>query len=162
MRWIKGAGRTLWRQSFAFPFATNLSLVSLPIGLLAVLIGNDISAGFTAVWHRPEPIYVWGVMLLLGGLNVAAGLLRRKPAQERAGLFVVSVAYAFYGICVMLGLKFGGMVTGPTFVVLALSSLQRAHNLRPLAALGDLHEHTGRIPACGDDPRNEGHRERSD
>lgn len=125
--------RALVRHSSGFPFATNLSLVSVPIGLLAVVMGTDISAGFTNVWHRPEPIYLWGVALLLGGANVAAGLLRERPAQERAGLFVLAPTYAFYGSCVILGLGFGGMVTGPTFLVLALSCVQRARVLKNAA-----------------------------
>lgn len=128
---VKRGLRTLIQRSNARPFATNLSLVSVPIGVLAIVIGSAISAGFTHVWgDHAVSIYVWGVVLLLGGLNVAAGLLAGRPTRERAGLFVVAVAYAFYGACVMLGLGWGGMVTGPTFCALAVSCLQRARQLK--------------------------------
>lgn len=123
--------RVLINRSNGRPFATNLSLLAIPIGVLAVVIGTAISSGFTHVWgDKALPIYLWGVALLLGGFNVATGLIKGLPARERAGLFVLAAAYAFYGICVMIGLGYGGMVTGPTFVGLAVSCLQRARALR--------------------------------
>lgn len=135
---MRGGAHALAQRSTSRPFATNLSLVSIPIGILAIVIGSAISAGFTHVWgDQAMSIYIWGVTLLLGGFNVAAGLLRGKAAQERAGLFVLATAYAFYGVCVMLGLGWGGMVTGPTFVILAVSCLQRARDLKRSA---------GRVP----------------
>lgn len=133
---LKRGARALLDRSMGRPFATNLSLLALPVGLLAILIGPAISSGFTHVWHdRAMPIYVWGVALLLGGFNVAAGLAQGKPARERAGLFVLAAAYAFYGVCVMIGLDWGGMVTGPSFCVLAVSCLQRARYLKRTAGL---------------------------
>lgn len=126
-----------------YPFATNLSLASIPIGLLAVIIGPDISRGFSAVFAgRPEPIYIWGVVLLLGGGNVALGIGQRLPSRERAGLYVLAVAYAFYGVSVIVGLGWGGTVTGPIFIVLALSCVQRAGVL--LAAAKSLQVLIGR------------------
>lgn len=128
---VRGGAKALVKRSNGRPFATNLSLISVPIGLLAMFIGTAISAGFTHVWGNVAwPIYTWGVVLLLGGYNVATGLLSGRPARERAGLFVLSVAYAFYGVCVMVGLGSRGMVTGPVFCVLAVSCLQRARSLR--------------------------------
>lgn len=132
--------RALTAHGRGYPFATNLSLVAIPIGLLSIVIGPDISRGFTAVFAgRPEPVYLWGALLLLGGGNVAIGIAERKPSQERAGLYVLAVAYVVYGACVILGLGWGGMVTGPVFVVLAVSALQRAHRImvaaRALAVL---------------------------
>jgi hypothetical protein len=101
--------------------------VSIPIGLLAIGIGPDVSRGFTVVFGQfPEIIYVWGAILLLGGSNVAVGLGKRLPSRERAGLYVLAAAYAFYGVCVILGLGWGGMVTGPAFIALAVSCVQRA------------------------------------
>lgn len=111
-----------------YPFATNLSLVSIPVGLLAIIIGPEISRGFVQVFgDLSSPIYAWGVVLLLGGINVAIGIGRRLPSRERAGLYVLAAAYAFYGVCVIIGLGWGGMVTGPVFIVLAASAIQRAH-----------------------------------
>jgi hypothetical protein len=140
---LLGILRAVHNHGRGYPFATNLSLVSIPIGLLAVVIGPDISRGFTAVLgDRPEPIYIWGVLLLLGGFNVAIGIGQRLPSRERAGLYVLAVAYAFYGVCVILGLGWGGMVTGPIFVVLAISCVQRAAVL--LAAAKSLQVLIGR------------------
>lgn len=124
---VLGLLRALRTHGRGYPFATNLSLASIPIGLLAIVIGPGISRGFTVVFaNRPEPIYIWGVLLLLGGTNVAVGIGQRLPSRERAGLYVLAVAYAFYGISVIVGLGWGGMVTGPTFVVLAVSCAMRA------------------------------------
>lgn len=116
----------LYARGRRFPFATGLSLISVPIGLLAIFIGQEVSRAFTIVWNRPEPVYVWGVVLLLGGAHVAAGIMGQNTARERAGLWILAVAYAFYGASVILGLGWGGMVTGPTFLVLALCCIQRA------------------------------------
>lgn len=136
MKRVTRGYQTLIQRSSSRPFATNLSLVSIPIGILAIVIGSAISSGFTHVWgDHAVSIYVWGVTLLLGGYNVAAGLLGGKPARERAGLFVLATAYAFYGVCVIIGLGWGGMVTGPTFVALAISCLQRARDLKRTAGL---------------------------
>lgn len=110
-----------------YPFATNLSLISIPIGLLAIVIGPEISRGFSAVFaDRPEPIYMWGVALLLGGGNVAYGIGERRPSRERAGLYVLAVSYLFYGVSVIIGLGFGGLVTGPVFITLSICCYQRA------------------------------------
>jgi hypothetical protein len=127
---VLGVLHALRNHGRGYPFATNLSLVSVPIGLLAIIIGPDISRGFGVVFgNRPEPIYVWGVLLLLGGVNVAIGIGQRLPSQERAGLYVLAAAYFFYGTSVMIGLGWGGLVTGPVFVVLAISCVMRAHVL---------------------------------
>jgi hypothetical protein len=127
---VVGLLRALQNHGRGYPFATLLSLVSIPIGLLAIVIGPDVSRGFTIVFFgRPEPIYVWGVLLLLGGFNVAIGIGQRLPSRERAGLYVLALAYAFYGVTVIIGLGWGGMVTGPVFIVLALACLMRAHVL---------------------------------
>lgn len=113
-----------------YPFATNLSLISVPIGLLALIIGPEISRGFVAVYGgQPGVIYGWGAVLLLGGINVALGIGHRRPSRERAGLYVLALAYAFYGVSVIAGLGWGGLVTGPVFCILAVSCGQRAHNI---------------------------------
>jgi hypothetical protein len=118
--------RTLIGRSSAYPFATNLSLTTIPVGLLAVVIGPEISRGFSNVFHRPELIYVWGVWMCVGGLNVAAGILRQRPSVERAGLYALVVPLMFYGVFVVVGLGRGGLVTGPMFCGLAVSCFQRA------------------------------------
>ncbi len=125
----RGWARALFAQNKGFPFSTNLSLISIPIGVLAIIIGQDISRGFTVVYNRPEVIYIWGAVLLLGGFNVASGIARRKAALERAGLYVLACAYAFYAVSVLLGLGVGGLVTAPVFLTLAISSVQRANLL---------------------------------
>jgi hypothetical protein len=118
--------RTLYGRSAHYPFATNLSLTTIPVGLLAVIIGPEISRGFSSVFHRPELIYIWGVWMFVGGVNVAVGILRQHPAVERAGLYVLVVPLMFYGVFVVVGLGRGGLVTGPVFCGLAISCFQRA------------------------------------
>lgn len=118
--------RAIEAHGRGFPFATNLSLISVPIGLMAVIMGPRVSRAFDIVFNRPEPIYIWGVVLLLGGCNVAFGIGVARPSQERAGLYVLATAYTFYGVSVILGLGVNGLVTGPVFLILALSCVQRA------------------------------------
>jgi hypothetical protein len=118
--------RSLFRSSRGFPFATNLSLVSIPIGLTAMILGPPVSRAFSILFHQPAVVYVWGVVLFLAGVYVAAGIGRLKPSMERAGLFVLAPAYSFYGVSVIIALGKGGLVTGPVFLALAVSCLQRA------------------------------------
>lgn len=125
-RWLTRMARPLWSHAKAYPFATNLSLISVPIGVIALVIGPDVSRAFTDVFGRPEPVYVWGVVLLVGGLNVAHGIIKNVPSRERGGLFVLAAAYGFYGVCVLVGLGVGGVVAGTIAVTLAVSALQRA------------------------------------
>jgi hypothetical protein len=126
-RWIaRGRLAILRGRNRAEPFAVNLSMVSVPVGLLSVVVGPEVSRAYTIVYHTPELIYVWGVFLLLGGLNVAYGIVRGIPSLERAGQYVLAVAWAFYGVSVVVGLGSGGMVAGPLALAVALSCLQRA------------------------------------
>ena len=118
--------QTLYNRSRHYPFATNLSIITIPIGILAVIIGPEISQGFTNVFDRPETIYIWGIWMLVGGFNVAVGILRQHPAVERAGLYALTAPLAFYGVFVIVGLGIGGLVTGPVFCGLAVSCFQRA------------------------------------
>lgn len=118
--------RTLFERSSTYPFATNLSLITIPVGVIAVIIGPDISRGLGNVFHRPELIYIWGAWMVVGGGNVALGILREHPAVERAGLYVLVVPLLFYGVFVIVGLGRGGLVTGPVFCGLAISCFQRA------------------------------------
>lgn len=119
----------LTKRSSAYPFATNLSLASIPIGLLAVAFGQDVSKAFTYVYHRPEPVYVWGVVLLLGGFNVAAAIAGNVPSKERGGLYVLAAGWAFYGVSVIIGLGQGGLVSGPLALIVAVSCVQRARSI---------------------------------
>jgi hypothetical protein len=48
------------------------------------------------------------------------------PSVERAGLYVLCVPWAFYGVSVIIGLGRGGLVAGPLALVVALSCWQRA------------------------------------
>lgn len=118
--------RTLRDRSLAYPFATNLSLITIPIGALAVVIGPKISRALSTIFHQPGLIYIWGIWMFVGGLNVATGIMRQRPAVERAGLYALVVPLMFYSICVMVGLGHGGLVTGPVFFGLAVSCFQRA------------------------------------
>lgn len=140
-----GFARLLLSRSAAYPFATNLSLVTVPIGLIAIIIGPEVSRAFSIVFHTQLVVYLWGVAMALGGLNVAWGIMRHTPSIERAGMFVLCVPLAFYGVFVIVGLGRGGLVTGPVFLVLAVSCLQRARIIARAAhavhVLADAAEH---------------------
>lgn len=118
--------RRIVRHATAAPFATLIPLAAVPIGLLSIAIGPEVSRAFTIVYHRPELIYAWGAVLALGGAYVAAGIMRRTPSYERGGLYVLGGAFTFYGISVIIGLGRGGLVTGPMFCVIAAACLLRA------------------------------------
>ena len=139
----------LVKRSMASPFAVNLPLVMIPIGAMGVIIGPEVSRAFSLVYHRPELIYIWGTWLMLAGLNVAWGLIRRTPSIERGGLYALIVPLAFYGISVIVGLGVGGLVTGPVFCVLALSCFQRARFILTEAKAVALVNQTHAEPGAG-------------
>jgi hypothetical protein len=118
--------RRLVRHAAAAPFATLIPLAAVPIGLLSIAIGPEVSRAYSIVFHQPELVYAWGAVLTLGGAYVAAGIMRRTPSYQRGGLYVLAFAFLFYGVSVMIGLGRGGLVTGPMFCTIAAACLLRA------------------------------------
>jgi hypothetical protein len=118
--------RRLASRIARYPFATLLSLVSIPIGLLAVALGQSVSRSFTIVYAQPSLVYVWGAVMCGGGLAVLLGILRGTPSFELAGLLTLGLAFSFYGVSVLLGLGMGGLVAGPISLALGLACALRA------------------------------------
>jgi hypothetical protein len=94
--------------------------MAVPIGITAILIGASVSEAMSRVLIAlPEVVRLWGVVLVVGGIASVWGRYGGRPWLERVGLRTLGPAYALYGVSVLLGLGYGGLVTGPMFLALA-------------------------------------------
>jgi hypothetical protein len=115
------------------PFQLLATAISAPIGIGAMIIGTEVSTAMSRVLSGQIPVVrLWGLLMLLGGCCATYGRLTRRLSLERTGLRVLAPAYALYAGSVLLGLGFGGLVTGPMFFALAIACYVRLH--------GSLHE----------------------
>jgi hypothetical protein len=109
------------------PFQVAVSAMAIPIGVMAIALGASVSEAMTRVLGNvPEVVRLWGAVVLVSGATALGGRYGGKPWLERAGLRTLGPAYALYGVSVLLGLGFGGLVTGPMFLALAVACFVRA------------------------------------
>lgn len=118
------------------PFQVAATVMAVPIGIVAIALGADISEAMSRVLGNvPEIVRLWGVAIAVGGVVAVYGRYGGRPWLERAGLRLLGPAYGLYGFSVLLGLGRGGMVTGPMFLALAVACFARARlSLRGEAA----------------------------
>jgi hypothetical protein len=118
------------------PFQVAVSAMAIPIGVVAIVLGAEVSEAMTRVLGNvPEVVRLWGAWVAVSGAAALAGRYGGRPWLERAGLRTLGPAYALYAVCVLLGLGHGGLVTGPMFLALAISCFVRARlSLRSEAA----------------------------
>jgi hypothetical protein len=109
------------------PFQVAVTGMAIPIGIMAIALGASVSEAMTRVLGNvPEVVRLWGAVVLVSGAAALVGRYGGRPWLERAGLRTLGPAWALYGVSVLLGLGFGGLVTGPMFLALAVACLVRA------------------------------------
>ena len=106
------------------PMAITLPLGMIPIGIAAIILGDNASRAFTELGGAAM-IRVMGVAMLTGGLLVAAGIVRNDALLEVVGLALAAFGATVYGIGVLLGLGLNGLVTGPENLIIALAFFGR-------------------------------------
>jgi hypothetical protein len=114
----------LWCAWIEEPTVTTLPLVMIPIGVEALILGGHASKAFDNLGGALL-VRGLGVALLVGGLVVVAGIIRRDPALEPIGLAIAAVGATLYGGGVMLGLGSQGLIAGQFAIGVAIGFLGR-------------------------------------
>jgi hypothetical protein len=110
-----------WREQ---PTAVTLPLGMTVIGLAAIVLGENASRAFVELGGSAM-IRVMGAAMLVGGLLVAASIIRSDYLLEVMGLALAAFGATVYGIGVILGLGLNGLVTGPENLLIALAFFGR-------------------------------------
>lgn len=124
------------------PFQLWVTAVSVPVGVLAVILGSQVSTAMSRVLGAQfDVVRLWGALLIVGGSAATYGLYSRRAGVERAGLRMLAGAFTLYAISVLLGLGLGGLVTGPMFLGLAGACFTRVRlSVRAEAVAGHADE----------------------
>ena len=117
-------GRLLWAAWRTQPTAVTLPLGMILIGLLAVILGENVSRAFTELGGAAM-IRVMGLAMLTGGLLVAVSIIRSDYLLEVIGLALAAFGAIVYGVGVVMGLGTQGLVTGPENILIALAFFGR-------------------------------------
>jgi hypothetical protein len=121
---VSSTGRLLWAAWRQQPTAVTLPLGMTLIGLLAVILGENASRAFVELGGSAM-IRVMGLAMLAGGLLVAVSIIRSDYLLEVIGLALAAFGAVVYGVGVILGLGFNGLVTGPENILIALAFFGR-------------------------------------
>jgi hypothetical protein len=121
---MASVGRVLWAAWREQPTAVTLPLGMTLIGLAAIVLGDSASRAFTELGGG-SMIRVMGAAMLVGGLLVAAGIVRADFLLEVIGLALAAFGATVYGTGVILGLGTQGLVTGPENLLIAVAFFGR-------------------------------------
>jgi len=110
-----------WRSR---PTSVTIPLVMIPIGIAALILGENVSRAFTNIGGGTI-IRIMGAAMLLGGVCVLVSVLRSDPLQEMIGLSLIVFGAAIYGCGVILGLRVQGIVAGMGYLAIATGFLGR-------------------------------------
>jgi hypothetical protein len=121
---VSSPGRLLWLAWREQPTAVTLPLGMTVIGLAAIVLGENASRAFVELGGSAM-IRVMGAAMLVGGLLVAASIIRSDYLLEVMGLALAAFGATVYGIGVILGLGLNGLVTGPENLLIALAFFGR-------------------------------------
>ena len=116
--------RLVWSAWLAYPVATTLQVVMIPIGLEAVILGDHASRAF-GNFGGATLVRVLGVALLIGGMTMVTGILREDPALEPIGATFVALGTAIYGGGVIAGLGLQGLIAGLLALAIMVGFLGR-------------------------------------
>lgn len=118
------------------PYSVTLAAVLAPVGLLAVVKGDEVSRALSDLGAGVVS-RVMGALLLAGGVLVLTSVFRRGAVLEAAGLTLLATGCGIYGAGVILGLGWGGMVAGPIALAVAAASARRVQILLRVACPGE-------------------------
>ena len=80
-------------------------------GLVAIILGDGVSKAFENLGSGTS-IRILGVALVVGGLTVLVGILRKDTSIEMIGLLVTVFGSMIYGVGVVMGLGWQGIMAG--------------------------------------------------
>jgi hypothetical protein len=104
------------------PFGTLAACAAVLLGILGLVMGEGVSEGMTnSLRGAAAPVaHLWGAMSAAGGAMKLYGLYWHRTTVEVPGLWLMSGAYAFYCVTVLVGLGRHGLAAGVIAGALAI------------------------------------------
>jgi hypothetical protein len=117
------------------PFTLPLGLAAVVVGCLALYYGAAVSAALSAI--TPETVApkdtitrFWGLLQVIGGIQVLRGVLKPRLDTERSGWSILIAANIFYSVGLIAGLGLAGSAAGTYLAALAVGSVLRTLGLK--------------------------------
>lgn len=113
--------------------ATSIPIVMIPVGICALVMGEDASRAFTLISGGQLVAHVFGLGLCVGGLLVVVGIMRAETFIEALGLIMLGSGSLLYSGGVILGLRENGLIAGGMALAIGIGALGRMYFLTSLA-----------------------------
>ena len=112
--------RLTWREE---PYRTAYSVTMIPIGVLAIIFGSEVSAalGNLAAGLIPRGM---GLLMVIGGAVYLHGVTTDRAQPRAVGLACMAFGFFIYGVGVLLGLGLQGAVAGGLAVAGFVATVQ--------------------------------------
>lgn len=127
--------QTLRVTAVARPFTLPLGAAAVIVGGLALCYGAAVSAALSVI--LPESVApantiarFWGLIQVIGGIQVLRGVLTPKLDTERSGWGFLIGSCVFYAAGLIGGLGLAGSAAGTYMVALAIGSTLRSWGLK--------------------------------
>jgi hypothetical protein len=119
------------------PFTLPLGFAAIIVGCLALYYGAAVSAALSAI--TPETVApkdtitrFWGLLQVIGGIQVLRGVLKPRLDTERSGWAVLIGANIFYSVGLIVGLGLAGSAAGTYLAALAVGAALRTLGLKQI------------------------------
>lgn len=129
--------RRLYLIALNRPFTLPLGLAAIVVGCLALYYGAAVSAALSAI--TPETVApkdtitrFWGLLQVIGGLQVLRGVLKPRLDTERSGWSILIAANVFYSVGLIGGLGLAGSAAGTYMAALAVGAALRTLGLKQI------------------------------
>ena len=108
------------------PMSVVIPAALILVGSVATVLGPEASRAFTLLPQGAQFIaHAMGMSMALGGVLVLLGVANSETFTELMGLVFAALGSAIYGAGVIIGLGINGLITGPMFLAIAVSSTIR-------------------------------------
>ena len=129
--------QTLRVTAVARPFTLPLGAAAVVVGCVALVYGAAVSAALSVI--LPESVApantiarFWGVIQIVGGVQVLRGVLEPRLDTERSGWGFLIGSCVFYAAGLIGGLGLAGCAAGTYMVALAVGSTLRSWGLKQI------------------------------
>lgn len=119
------------------PFTLPIGVAAVVVGCLALVYGAAVSAALSLI--LPESVApantiarFWGLIQVVGGVQVLRGVLIPRLDTERAGWGYLIGSFVFYSAGLIAGLGVAGAAAGTYMALLAVGAGLRSWGLKQI------------------------------
>lgn len=130
-------GKHLRVTAVSRPFTLPLGTAAVVVGSLALVYGAAVSAALSVI--LPESVApantiarFWGLIQIIGGIQVLRGVLTPRLDTERSGWGFLIGSSVFYAAGLIGGLGLAGSAAGTYMAALAVGSMLRTWGLKQI------------------------------